>query len=332
LAGIALLFGFALLVRPNAIAIYPAFLSMLLLGGLAAGVRRSSLLAGAVAPLAMHLFVLPIPALSASIERTHPEHAVFALDLASMYLDEPSLCSSETSPSTCRLVMGVFDPGFVVGDGAIDRTFNQGEWRVYPQFLALVHYPFLTADYFAAIRRAPSVWARVKVLNFLDYLRPDVRRYFFAQKLPNNDFGISYRPKKSAMRSAWFELTHLVSMHPLLRWFSFVHAVWLAVAALAFTACIWGRAFVRRSDAGFLAALLLIPLSYYASYLLALTASDFRFMYPATLIVQVLALSLAASCLVRFATNGRHARAAWGRRASASSTRGEPEPVGFLAR
>ena len=40
-----------------------------------------------------------------------------------------------------------------------------------------------------------------------------------------------------------------------------------------------------------LAGVLLIPLGYYLSYLLATPVHDFRFMYPSTLMVQCVALA-----------------------------------------
>ena len=37
-----------------------------------------------------------------------------------------------------------------------------------------------------------------------------------------------------------------------------------------------------------IAALLLLPLAYYVSHFLAVTAHDYRYMYPATLLLQIL--------------------------------------------
>jgi hypothetical protein len=44
-----------------------------------------------------------------------------------------------------------------------------------------------------------------------------------------------------------------------------------------------------------LALIMAIPASYYLSYLIALTASDFRFMYPSTLVMQVSVLTTLGS-------------------------------------
>src|SRR5436305_1900504 len=78
-----------------------------------------------------------------------------------------------------------------------------------------------------------------------------------------------------------------------LRWVSGVHLVWILVnvAWVGGLLAAWRRTGEERY--GFLAALLLIPLAYYFSYLAATPGHDFRYMYPATLLIQCVTASWA---------------------------------------
>ncbi|HSU82919.1 MAG TPA: hypothetical protein VLR69_10895, partial [Thermoanaerobaculia bacterium] len=70
-----------------------------------------------------------------------------------------------------------------------------------------------------------------------------------------------------------------------------VHLVWILVnvAWVAGLLAAWRRA--REERYGFLAVLMLVPLAYYLSYLAATPGHDFRYMYPATLLVQCVTAS-----------------------------------------
>jgi hypothetical protein len=81
-----------------------------------------------------------------------------------------------------------------------------------------------------------------------------------------------------------------VSDHPILRLISGVHLIWISIGGA------WMIIFLNRSSGrgtmnSFMATLLLLPLSYYASFLFATPAWDFRLMFPATLLVEVLTIT-----------------------------------------
>jgi len=302
ICGIALLFVAALLVRPNTFLLFPAFVALVVAAMPRVASPRAAMLALVLAVPAAYLAATQVLYRVLDAERMHPERAVFAMDLASMCLLRPVLCQANTPEltSTCQTVYQDFRPGFIPGNGAIDFTYNQGEWVVYIGFLRLVEDPNLGAALRAAVRRSPATLLRAKVLNYLDYLRPDPERYFFAHKIPRNQLGVMYDARFTRAREGYFAAAEQTAKHPVRRWFSFVHNVWLIadlalVAGFALLAVRWSS---RR--AAFLAWMSVLPLAYYGSYLVALTASDFRFMYPATLITQVMLITVLIQSALRF--------------------------------
>lgn len=291
LAPASVLFGFILLVRDNTFFIFPAYLVLLSQVVPAGRSRRLAVVLLALAPILLYVALIHVMKATLRPEPLHDERVVYALDLASMYVQRPVLCEVQPRPVTCELVLGRFRSEFVPGRGAIEYTYDQGKWIVYTAFLDLQGSPALFSDLIAAIEREPGTWLTVKALNFADYLRPESDRYFFGQRMPKNDFDLAYGIRLTGWRDGFFSVAAAVSTHPMLRWFSFVHVVWLAANVGALLACTWLALRHKQRHFRMAAAILLLPASYYFSYLLALTASDFRFMYPATLLMQVLTLT-----------------------------------------
>ena len=93
-----------------------------------------------------------------------------------------------------------------------------------------------------------------------------------------------------------------------MRWLTGVHLVWIVVD-VAWIAGVFAVSVRRRSHPPWVAILLVfLPLSYYGSYLLAMTARYFRYMYPATLLVQVLTTSAVSGGVVALYAKRLHIR------------------------
>jgi hypothetical protein len=277
-----LLIALAILIRQNAVVMYPA------LGLCVAWVLREKPLRplwrvfSLLFPLVIFLLFWGYQYGVLKIMRAHTEQVSFALDFASMVIYDPSICQ-DLSLEGCDMVLDVFPPDFVVGNGAIDLAPNQGILPNKP-FYDLLNYPDLGMELLTAINDHPVLFATIKLLNFMDYIRPDSARYFYQRHNPEE-----YAHPFAPLTNSWFSITDWVLRDPLLRWFSFVHALWLMVNLFGLLICVW---LVRRYErARFLGMLLMVPASYYASYLIALTASEFRFMYPSTLVMQVITLT-----------------------------------------
>jgi hypothetical protein len=292
------LLGLALLVRYNGLVLIPLAILVLERTLARADVRPRIRILIALMPLAIVLIFRAYQSRFLQVESDHPEHVVYAVDLASMILQNPAVCH-DLSLESCDIVLGAFPNKFIVGNGAIDNTFNQGRGTLSRAFLDLVDYPELLNELQQEVHDHPLLWASVKVSNYLDYLRPDPSRFYYPEHIVDNDLGLSYENSNPAARIAWFSMTDWVSQNPLFRWFSFVHVIWLIINILGMITCLVLAVWKQNKEAAFLALILAIPLTYYFSYLLALTASDFRFMYPSTLILQVMSVAILCSLLVR---------------------------------
>jgi hypothetical protein len=222
------------------------------------------------------------------VRRAHQERVVFALDLASMIVSDPKLCQ-DLPLESCHTITGRITKDFIVGRGAIDHTLNQGLGTMEPTFLALASSPSLVPDLWLAATHRPLTFVRVKLLNYWDYVRPRDRYYFQSFLHPNN-MQLASDPRGEPVRNQLFVLLHGVYEHPALRFISFVHLPWLVINLAGLGLCFNCRSRCKQSR--ILGAVLLVPATYYGSYLLALTASDFRFMYPAMLLVQVVLIGV----------------------------------------
>jgi hypothetical protein len=230
------------------------------------------------------------------VERTHPEYASYALDLASMIMTDSSVCT-DLYITSCSQVYHEFSKDFVVGDGAIDFTLNQAREDVYRPFLNLFLNPRLPYEFAAAARQHPLLLARVKLLNYMDYVSRDPDRYFYQDHYPKNQLEMVFKLANEKFAVRWFQRTDWVIHHPLFGWFSFVHLPWLLVNLGGLLTCL--LLFRRHKHVSLLLIFLLVPASYYASYLVFFTASEFRFMYPSMILVQLIALTLTYSYLMR---------------------------------
>jgi len=288
------LIAVAILIRSNSLVIYPA-LSLCLwiaLRPIFTNKMQRFLLLGI--PLALFAIFIVSQYKVFDVKRGHAEHAIYALDLASMIVLDPTICQ-DLSLLSCDLVLGNFSPGFVVGRGAIDFTMNQGH-PAYVPYYDLMYYPGLENEFVVTVRNHPMLFAEVKLLNFLDYIGPDSSRYFFQENNHVDDQGFVQPRPLAALANQWFSVTNLVVHNGVLFWFSFVHSVWLIINILGFALCGWHARWDGRAK--FLGLILLIPLSYYASYLIAFTSSEFRFMYPSMLVVQVITLTALCSFIL----------------------------------
>lgn len=91
-------------------------------------------------------------------------------------------------------------------------------------------------------------------------------------------------------------------------WISGLHIVWLSLNMLAAIYFLIGVFRKKNIELVFLFLLFLIPLSYYFSYLLAATTPDYRFMYPATLLMQVSVISLLLAKILAIYKNPENSR------------------------
>jgi len=288
---IGILITLVMLVRWNSVTLYPILILLFCSILIRRLVPRRMLILVAMSPLAAYILFLFFEYYVAEVKAMHTERVSLALDLASMIVYEPSICETLKLQS-CELVNGKITPEFVVGDGAIDHTINQGLRWMEPAFISLVNHKSLTSDMLQAAMHFPGTYAKVKALNFLDYMTPRPR-YYFQSFIHPNDLGLYLNSQFDSVRTRYIALLHWVYSHPILKMLSFAHVTWMILDLGGLLYC-----FVMHrhsSRYALLGLILLVPLAYELSYLLALTASDFRFMYPSTLLTQIITIGIVAT-------------------------------------
>jgi hypothetical protein len=274
------------LVRHNAIVVLP-------LAGLAIGwaLRRSGSPWRTAAPLAALPLVLCLavnPLIDAlfHVEKLHPDSQIMAIDLVGLCAADRAVCHRlPWTESHVRDPAGLVryrpgDIGFIFWDAAspVDKSIR-------------LDYAKLRAEYLRAAWSFPGGLARVKIEAFETLLGIDQTYYFFHGSLVDNPYGLTLNGRFAPVRQAWVRTAQGVAGSPVLRWISGVHLVWLAANAVWVIALVILSFREGRKPYRWLACLLLVPLGYYLSYLLATPAHDFRFMYPSTLMVQCVTLS-----------------------------------------
>jgi hypothetical protein len=273
------------MVRHNAVIVLP-LLAPVLWMGTRRSFRRAGALALAAAPVALYLAANPLIDLVFGVEELHTDSAVMALDLVGLCAESRAVC--DRLPWTESHIL---DPGALPGyrPGDIGFIFWDEPRHVDPAIRD--DYPRLRAEYLRAVREFPLLLTEVKLEAFETLLGIDRTFYFFHDSIVENPFGLALNVRLAPVRAWLSRVTEDVAEHPVLRWISGVHLVWIVVNVLwvAGLLAVWFRS--RDARYLFFACLLLIPLGYYFSYLFASPAHDFRFMYPSTLMVQCVTLS-----------------------------------------
>ncbi|HEY0558377.1 MAG TPA: hypothetical protein VGG20_29265 [Thermoanaerobaculia bacterium] len=143
----------------------------------------------------------------------------------------------------------------------------------------------LRAEYLRAARELPGLLARVKLEAFFPLLSVGPPHMFIYQALDANELGLRLNARFAPVRARLGRWTVAAGESLALRWISGVNAVWV-VAALA-----WLAALLASPGRRPLVLVILLPLAFALSYLLAAPARDYRFLYPATLSLQAVTFS-----------------------------------------
>jgi hypothetical protein len=264
--------------------------------------RRWGAVALAIAPLVAYGGCEAAVRQLFAVQRAHVEDEVMMLDLV-------GLCAADRDD--CRELP--WTAGQVLGHPALE-AYRPGDrtiafWKAIQPVEAEMwrDRADVEREYHDAWRRFPLRLAGLKAAGFASLLGLRRTDYFFQATLVDNPYGLAQMPAFGAARELLVRSASAVAASPLLRWVSGSHAVWLLVdvAGVAWLAARGRRR--RDGDALFLALVLLLPASYYLSYLVAAPVPDFRFMYPATLFVET---ACAAALLGRLGRSRESARAA----------------------
>jgi hypothetical protein len=280
------------MVRHNAVVTLP-FAGLVL----AMAVRRAS------RALALVMVVVPLLVCAAAeraigavfhVREVHLERHMMAFDLLGVCALDAKAC--DAFPFFERhIVAADYARRYVPGD--MGESFWSGPPVLDPDVTR--HAGLLRAEYLRAALRFPALFARVKLEAFAPLLDPRETHHFIYLGMDPNEFGLRLNPRFAPLRAGLTRLTvEAGEKNPLLRPLSGIHLVWLVAAA------VWIAALLASPHRRPLAVVILLPLSFYLSYLLATPAADYRFMYPATLAVQVVTVAWAVGALPRRPARG----------------------------
>lgn len=154
----------------------------------------------------------------------------------------------------------------------------------------------LQNEYARTFSNYPSQFLFAKLYRFGQMLSvQNAWKQKLAYDIISNQYGLKINENHREIRYKLNSLSAETGNKWYFIWFSGLHVVWLILNILAATYFLT-RVFVKRNlESVFTFLLFLVPLSYYFSYLLAATTPDYRFMYPATLLMQVSIISLLLS-------------------------------------
>jgi hypothetical protein len=120
----------------------------------------------------------------------------------------------------------------------------------------------------------------------------------FQTEIDPNEFGLHLNAFFQKPRDVVIQVSKTMAARSWLAWVFYSHIAWFLLAHIAVATFLFKRAWLP-------ALLLLFPLLYYYSYLLASTVTEFRLMYPATLLVQVMCVALVIRVLRRWTPQDR---------------------------
>lgn len=291
--------GWAVLMRHNAAALLPVFAALAAVAAYPRGRLAAALAAALVVALPVGVGrwvndryqVLP----------HHPEDQILALDLVGVCVERPDL--RPYLPYTdAHLIEDRYRTAYVPGFTNPFFYYHPADCR--PTRLDYVaeadgpvqrygsRHAELVADYREAVRHAPLTLAAVKARAFVGHLLLDQpgERWLPGMPFPER-FGKAPPPVPEA-RALMGSVYDAAGASSLLRQVFACHLPWLlltgaAVAVVGRVAWDEGRrpGAGRRWRVGFL--VLLLPAAYYGSHLPAVAGPWYRYMYPATLLVQL---------------------------------------------
>ncbi len=284
----------ALLSRHNAVVMLPAFCLLTWLALRPQGLKTAGgfvLLLLLVLPCANVLFYRV-----ARVRKDHPEDPVMALDLVGLCVEDEALRAMFPYTSS-QLVEGRYRGEYLHGNVMPMSPWVPAPIVKEPQRFFLGAHEQVAREWRRALTACPHRLALLKLKAFACYLL-NLTPIWFSDVIVDNDLGLRQNRRCERARLFLREIHWRAYDDPVLRWVLARHLPWLAINTLLVLA-LWGAfRLTRDRRLAILAALLLAPWLYYLSHLLAVAEYSYRYMFPATLFVQLFSVTLAAGLLM----------------------------------
>ena len=136
----------------------------------------------------------------------------------------------------------------------------------------------------------------IRLRAFAAVLNLDRPHLYFQDHILPNSAGLAFDPAHADERAALVRATQALGSAPGLRWLLGSHGIWLAAAAIGFAVVV--RRDLRAQRVSPALVLCAVPLAYDLSYLVPAATLDYRYLFPATLLLQCTALFALCSRLL----------------------------------
>lgn len=284
---LVLLISLVFITRYNAIVLVPVFFLLLFYNSKRLADAKQSVIPvilWSVLPFFVYIAVQKQLNIAFQIKKLHPENQVMALESVGALLQDKN--NSSYVPYISANLTPNYEYAYFPGNVASVMNW-EGSEKTLNQLTFSIADERIKKEYINLAWHAPGSLVKVKSEGFFNMLKPSTGKYWFHVKLDDNAYGLTQNETFKKARLGWQLLANNIHSITLTSFIGGEHLVWLIINVSLLILLI-----SKRQLRSMLFIVLLIPLGYYLSYLLACTGDDFRFMYPATLLVQVIALSL----------------------------------------
>lgn len=284
---LVLLMSLLCITRYNVIVLMPIFFLLLLYNSKRLAKKSESIfpiILWCILPLFIYVITQKQLQIAFQIKKQYPENQVMALESVGVLVNDITkdryirYIKSNLTPNY-KEVYSAGDVTSVMSWAGSEKTLNQQTFSIIDERIK--------KEYVELALHEPFTLLKVKWAGFFSMLKPSIYKYWFHVRLDDNQFGLVQNETFKKARLGWQLLANNIHSITLLSFIGAEHIVWLIINIILIIILIY-----KKQIHSMLFILLLIPLGYYLSYLLAATGNDFRFMYPATLFVQIISLSL----------------------------------------
>ncbi len=288
------LFQASLLLRHNAIVLLPVFLGLVyLLSPLTPRVYKIALMG---ANLACFMLIGPLIDKAYDVKDLHPRNQVMALELVGILVVRPELKSE--IPYTASMLNDNYREDFRWGEYSRLRWYK--EPIVKRAYINDSKDKALSDEYFRTAFRYPLTLISVKFRNYFQNLGI-VRNYRWHESVIfRNDMGLIENRSFVDSRTYLDGKTNQVYHHPILKWVSSAHFVYLILNLCIVTGLLIRMVSEPTKILWGLFMLWLIPLGFYLSYILATPGIGYRFMFASTISIQCMLLSWISLRILKF--------------------------------
>jgi hypothetical protein len=281
---ISFLWGLTVFVRHNAIVLFPVIGVFIVRCRGIIGARRAGI-------CMVILIVLPVISSRllrqlAGVKASSIRVSIMAGDIIGAIVANPLL--KKDLQYTASMLMPNYETGYRYGD--LGPIYWYDERIVDPGYADEdQERECVNREYSFLLKFHPILLGWVKVKGFWEMIHPAGAPYsYFQSTIIENPYGLRQAETLAGVRRLVSGAIWRIGHNRLLKWGVSLHLSWLLAAVVISVKSIYDYLALKKSARFGEVMIILIALSYYASYLLAATARDHRLMFPSTMLLQAM--------------------------------------------